>query len=476
MTRKEFVLNVVEEMKKNPRAVLAGHGLPAAVLQKIVARDDIMAKLAAVLYSTKNVKKGAKGLKKSDAFRIYGYKNFPSFNAQAREDVETFMAGLNEKDSVVFKNEENILTILLLPEGPKTGEETIEDEIVSGKSVALTFDTAVRKEYKIAGGMYLVIMFGNSIIRPAEEKVAARKEKVNKKTQVRRTPAKVKKELVLKANKKLASLKAKREDLQETAWNLQRQRQQFANIAQQFGGKGNNPISAIGAINKFNNNLPKINEIVDTLDAGDKKLFGMAREAAKKGDKRLVNKLLAALGNEEISKYFAGGMVNSADDKIKARKAALMAEIRTLTRKNEQLLVDLKLAPTPNLKRSVQSMLSKNTSKIKELRARLGTYKDISVKGLQNKAKMLKETHAAIEANLAKGATISQALTSAINALDAKDAEKQIIKQQVIQKVAAGTPMQFAVQSAIQQVINPEPTQAPTLSGKKSISDLMNML
>jgi len=105
----------------------------------------------------------------------------------------------------------------------------------------------------------------------------------------------------------------------------------------------------------------------------------------------------------------------------------------------------------PKKKLSLRSMISKNNAKINEYRAKLGTYKSMSPQAMQKKSLILKKTHEAIEANIAKGATISQALNLALAQMGLKPAQQQIIKQQVMQQVAAGTPMQYAVQQSIQE-------------------------
>jgi len=410
MTRKEFVLNVVEEIKENPRAVLAGHGIQAAVLQTIIGRPDVMSKLATVLYSTVYAKKGAKGLKKAANFKISGYKNFADFNLKAREDVETFVGGLSPEDGASFTNADNILTILLLPQETSTGEEGTTNEIVSGKSVALTFDTAVRKEYKLGGGMYITVMLGASAARPVEEKTAERKEKVNKKKQIRRTPAKILGELKSKANKKLNKLKTERRELEDTAFTTSMELNQY----KEMGG---------------------------------------------------------------ISK---GGKENNAI--IRERKAKLEDAIRTLSSKNGIYLANLSKTTDQGKKLSLRSMISKNSAKIKELRARLGTYDNLSSTAINKKALLLSKTHAAIEANIAKGMNISEALNSAVSGLAIKPMQQEIIKQQIMEQVASGTPMQFAVQQTIQQNFGAEQEfieqelPATSLSANYDIKALMATL
>lgn len=472
MTRKEFVLNTVEEMKENPRAILAGHGIKAAVLQEIIARPDVMSKLATVLYSTRYAKKGAKGLKKAQNFRIFGYKNFPEFNAKAREDVEVFFEGLSEKDQATFNNAESILTILMLPGGKATGEETDEMEIITGKSTAVTFETAVKKEYKIPGGVYITVMMGDSVARPAEEKIAKRKEKKNKRVQSKRTPAKIKAELKLKARKKLDMLEKKRKDLEATAYAAEKEVQQFRQVGKQFGARNNSPININAALKDYDKGKGDVIEKINTLSPEMHTMYKKARSLWKRGNKVKAAGLLRRIGDEDIANYVKGGEVKSIDEALLKRKQAMRAEINRLTAKNEEMLTELGNNISDSRRKSIKSMLSKNNAKIRSIRTKLGTYKNISQKGMMNKSRMLKETHAAIQANIEKGESIRQSLDNAIRDLDAKDAEKTIIKQQVIEQVSNGMPMQYAVQQAIQQTIQDVVEQTVTQEPKKTSTNL----
>jgi hypothetical protein len=442
-----------------------------------------MSKLATILYSTKNIKKGAPGLKKANNFKISGYKNFADFNLNAREDVEKFIEGLPADDSAKFKNSDNIITILMLPEtaSSESAEDTVT-AIISGKSVPLTFDTSVRKEYKIAGGLYLTIMMGDSVIRPAEEQVAERKEKVNKVKQVKRTPAKIIGELKAKSKKKLGALDAKRESLDADFYKTGKELQQFGNIGKQLGVVNPKlPTHVIGGINKANKNAAavkaEVDSIVASLSGEDLENYQGAVKYMKKGNVKVAKLFLKGLGIPVITDYVLNGAPKSGNEIVDARKKGIIAQLKTIVAKNEQLLVDLSMAPTINLKRSIQSSLSRNNSKIKELRAALGTYKNISVAGMAKKSEMLKSTHAAILANIEAGETIEEALSSAIAALNATPAQKEIIKQQVIEQVANGENPQYAVQQAIQDNIEEAPVvDELSLSDDSDIQDLLNKL
>lgn len=454
ITKKEFVLNTVTELQENPRAVLAGHGIPAVVLQTIIQRPDVMAKLATTLYSTVYAKKGAKGLKKAANLKINGYKNYKDFLTNSREDVELFVEGLSEQDQASFTNTDNILTIILLPDSVSEGNELDAQEIVTGKSVALGFDQAIKKEYQVAGAMYLTIMVGDSAARPAEVVVAARKEKTNKTIQNRRTPAKIKQELVAKANKKLESLKRKRAALEQTAFNTKKELEQFANISAAAGGKRTtNAISGVGSLNNFDKATNGVLELISALDEEDSKYYRQAVKYKREGNEKMVRLMLKAINNPTITAFVNNGAVLGSSALIDNRKSETKEELKRLTARNEELLASLSEPGNEGRKTSIRSMISKNNVAIKVLRAKLGTYKNISVNGMKKKAALLKEVHAAIEANIAEGADIKSALNNALDSLGAKPEEKEILKQQIMQQVAEGTPMQYAVQQSVQDYV-----------------------
>lgn len=483
MTKKEFVLQVVDQLLENPRKVLAGHGIQAAVLQTIVKRPDVMQKLASILYTLKTAKKGAVGLKKASNFQIKGYKTFPDMNMKAREDIETFIGGLNGDDQTKFNNAENVVTILMLPDtnGLVPGDEGDEvvQGIITGKSVLLPFDSAVRKEYRIPGGMYLVVMVADSAVRPAEEKIALRNEKKNKRAAAKRTPAKIKMELKRKANKKLAKLADERTGLKQKAYNTKMQLVQANYLRDALGD--DDIMYGIGKRNMQASNY-QINKagIMAGLTPEQKGAYSAAQFLLKRGDKTAAKALLRKMGLHPS--VATGSAPATGDAVVAARKSELRKKVRDLVKRNEQLMLDLSLAPAQK-RLSIKSMISKNNSTIKALRARLGTYKNMSSQALNSKAAMLQQVNAAIEENIAAGNSISQALNAAIAELDATPQQKQMVKQQVMQQVASGMPMQYAVQQAVQDAYaqqaldtEEEVLDDTTLTGSYDINDLLASL
>lgn len=460
--RSEFIVNVVGALKENPRAVLAGHGIKSVVLQTIISRPDVMSKLASLAFSTVYAKKGVGSLKKASNFKISGYASYGVLAGNGPEDVEDFVSGLSPEDQAEFKNDTNIISILILPDTQtKKMEYTdaentgVVDAIITGKSAMITFDQAVNKAYRTGASMYLTIMWGKSAIRSAEEKIAERKAKVNKAKNAKRTPAKIAQEIKAKFRKKLDKVADERSKLQEKKRATQAQLAQFGQIGKQFGTTGKNSITLAGGMAKYNQKVgSKIEEIKNTiasLDSADKKLFTLATKYMSTGNKRMVNTLLKELNNPLLSEFVLSGakLPKLATDVLSEREKTIRKQIKTLVLKNEQLMLDLSIAP-PEKKNSVRSMISKNNSAIKTLRNKLGTYNEISPKGITEKTRLLKEINAKIAENIAAGDNLKQALNSALAKIDASGAEKQIIRQEVMEQVANGTPAQFAVQQAVQ--------------------------
>lgn len=470
MTKKEFVLQVVQQMLDNPRRVLAGHGIQAAVLQTIVKRPDVMGKLASILWTLKYAKKGATGLKKAKNFQIKGYKNFPQMNMQAREDIEAFIAGLDEADQTSFNNAGNVITILMLPDTKQfvVGEEgdDVVEAVATGASVLVKFDMAVRKEYKIPGGMYLVVMFGDSAVRPAEAQAAKRERRRNEAIQNRtKKIAAIRKRLKEKKNARLEVLKKKQARLEATAYNLENEIQQDEYRK--------------GLENKqwaYYNILAAAEEAGDERAVEAKRLMNSENPSLRKAGFALLKEI-----NPKLAKWDPAKFTNIDKD----RKKAMRDEIKRLMQRNELLFNSLATEPATR-RASIRSMISKNNSKIKSLRARLGTYKsNISA---ADKAALLRKVHSDIESAIAEGATVTQAYNQAIAKLNATPQQKQIVKQQIVQQIADGVPPQYAVQQAIQQLpaqqaaqqaaaqqLQQEPTDT-TLSSTLDIEDLFNEL
>lgn len=401
MTRKEFVVQIVNDLKENPKAILRGHGLRPNFLETLTTRDDILGKIAGFAFSTKLAVKGKKALRKQNNMRVFAYKDFLMFNSKSRNDVQTFMEGLAPEDQNTFTNANNILVILALPDNGDAG--STEGNISLGKSVMLSFDSAVKKEYKVPGGMYYVIMFGDSVIRPVEAKKAAAKEVVNeRKVRIASSPAKLKNQLVKKAKDKMNKINNANRRLKGKASLLGAELSQVSAYARQLG-------------------LDDSSSKVSDLTAAD----------------RAFNKRTTA----------GSGVLKSA--RIDEHNRA----INTIRMKNRYLVQDLQNAATPRERANIRFAIKQNQAKIEEFKARIGLYDNLDARTIKNKAKVLANINAEIEANLAAGQTITSSLNAALAKLNVSNQQKQQIAQQVIEEIADnGTDLQLAAQQVLQQM------------------------
>lgn len=448
MTRKEYVVKVVESLQENPKAVFAGHGLKPQFLKIIASRPDTIAKMCVLAWASKTYKKGKNALKKTNNFKIGAYKNFANFNFDARKDVEEFMAKLSPADAATFTNSDNIVTIIILPD---TVTGNLENDIVNGKSVVVPFDKSILKAYNIPGGMYVTMMFGDSYVLPRAEKEAKAKAPINDRVVARRTPAKVKESVVAKAKAKLLALKNEGKDLAFRASKTAAELQQIASVASMVSGTAlDDPSEMMKAIKAYNNTNKLL---LSELAPFEKQLYVKAANLYRKGKKIAANRILAEIGVPALTELVKGGNLVSTDAIVAERAKKYRAKIKEINEVNTMLLARLEAATTAKAKADTRFAINKNTERIKLLRAKMTTFsKGVNVGVIRNKASLLAKTSKMIEENLLKGATIQQALNSAVSKLPVSEQVKQQVKQQVIEQVANGTPMQFAVQQSIQSV------------------------
>jgi hypothetical protein len=447
MTRKNYVVTVTEQMAENAKAVLAGHGLKGNFTSLIAKRPDVIAKLASLAYSSRTAAKGGKALQKKANFKIFAYANFANFNFQARKDIEAFMSKLSPADQEVFSNDENILTILAMGD---VSSGNIEADIANGKSVALPFDKSVMKQYKFGTGAYIVVMWGDSWILPREEKIAVAKQKANKRLQARRTPAKVRAELVSKANAKKADLKSEGILLKNKASILGGGLEQFNDLAAAVGADGSDPKAALAAIKAYNTTNKAL---LRGLDPGDLAFYNKAAKLYIKGDTAKANRILDEIGIPQLTALVRAGNVTNTDQIVKARKKALLAKVKEISAANEALLVKVSASTDSKFRGDTNFKIRANVAKIKELRARAASFGELTnATAIKGKAKLLEQANALIAANIAKGQSVQAALQSALSKLPLDEEQKQQVRQDIIEGVSQGTPMQYAVQQAIQNI------------------------
>lgn len=437
MTKKDFILKVTEDLKNSPSTVLKGHGIRPDVLKKISERDDIIAKLANILWTTIYAKKGALGLRKTDKFTIKGYRNFNDFNAKGREDVSDFKEGLMDDDSLKFTEEDSVITILaLLSDEPS---ETTEEQIVNGQSVYLPFSKAVRSEFKSSVSFYIVVMLADSAIRKPAVKQAPAKQI---------TPADIKRKLTLKANKKLKKLRSANQELLGMKGSLQNRINQMNYIKKELGTDDIDAAIISSKKSKQEYDTALKNALRKVGD-GDRKLAKMYLEFADT-DKSLGKKLLSRINSTELKQLLTAQAIVTAYDRFAPKRKMLRQKIAQYSQKNEQLMISLAEATDSKTKNYIRWQIKQINAKISQLRDQLGTYRNMSNDAFSKKTAAYEEVVKALENNIKKGLDIKESLDAAIAKIDATNAEKELLKQQVMVQVANGDSVQQAIQTAME--------------------------
>lgn len=452
MTKKEFVAQLTAELQENPRAVLAGHGLPAVILKEISNRPDIIAKLVTVLFSTKLWKKGVKGLKKSPGFIIKGYKNFKELQTKSVMDIEEFEVSLSAEDQETFSTDTNCISIVCVPD-QKAEEGSEETKIAFGKSIPLEYVKAVSKAYKIAGCYYVCIYFGDSIVRPSEEKVASAKEKVRKRKYNKRTKGKIVAEIKAKAKAKLEKIATENAGLSANLKMNSAGMQQFSQFGKSLGFDAADPKAAMAAFKTYDANNKKL---VRSLSATDKGIYEMAVElvAEKKLDAAKI--LLKKINNPAITALVLGTVPATVDAAKAQRIKELRKIMRQISEKNQSLLTSMEAATDSKLRASIKFRIKQNKAKYDQLKAKIQmlTKGVVNLSTVKAKAKMIAEIQAKIESNTALGMSVQQSLNTALAKYsDIPVQQKQQIRQQIIQQVAQGMPADYVVEQVIQQQI-----------------------
>lgn len=465
MTRKQYVLDVTAAIQENPRLILGGHGIKANLLKVVSSRPDILAKLAVFSFATKAGRRGARGLKKTDIFKISVYKNFPEFNGKAREDVAIFQEKLPENDAMTFSNQENIITLIVLPDTP-SGD--VQNDIVSGKSVALTFDKAVKTEYKVPGGMYVTIMFGNSGILPRVETKAKAKAAINERKEVKRKPAIIKAEFKRKQNAKLNRLNSGRIQLQAKARVVGAELQEFNKFGRQLTGLGNDA-SATKIFNALNKYTANNQRLLSNLSPSDLEKYNKAVAYYKRGNNTKAAGMLRSIDSRLISSAKYGQTLESAISKRK--RSVLNKRIGQIEEKWYKMNERLEAYDAEgNAKGAADTRFAmrKMLAAYKAEKAKTRALSVGSVKDYNAKVRELDSINKMIEANLAKSASVGEALANAIANSPASQEMKSDVVESVMQQVISGTPEQYAPQQAVQSVRARLVSMQQQLSGQQA--------
>lgn len=448
MTRKEYVVQVTQQLVDNPKVCLAGHGINGSIMKMISERPDVLGKLATFNYSTVNAKKGGKGLKKSANFKITAYKTFGEFADNAGADVELFMSGLSKEDSASFTNTDNI-SVIIVQADTKTGNT--EADIANLKSEVVPFDTYVKKAYKFPG-VYITLMYGDSIIAPRDAAKSETKAVVNKKIVARKNPAKVKAILAAKTKAKLAAIKEDQKKLGFVAKKAQAELQEFNAIRGEFGVAENARQSTV--LNSINAYDKGVKAYINSLSRSDRKYFKLAFDARATNDIKGMYRALGMISPEhsdKIKNIIVNGNLTTGTAVLDARAKQFKLKIAEITKKNEELLALADAAPNAKTRGNINFKIRANIEQIKLLKAKIATHAELTPGFVKSKAALLKEVNSKIEENRLKGLSLQDSLKSAIAQLPVTAQQKMQVQQSVVQQLATGTPIQLAVQQAIQK-------------------------
>ena len=448
---KDFIFDVIEQLKANPRRVLAGHGIPSVIIRELTDREDVLSKLANFLLTTKLANRGANGLKKSSKFQIFGYKNASQFLKASEADLNSFFGDDEELRA------SNCAVIMFTPQNSQelrtkmTNEEGnegwfVRTKIVAGSSSYTTYAKAAAGEAKIAGTKYLVLAWEDSILRPADNKVAFTRSKRNERIVARELkPAKVRaalkrdlKAAIERNERTLNSLRAKKSRYQE-------------------------------AIAEINSNA-ELNAYIKSLSGVDRNIYDRALAKLNAGNTREA-KMLAAMAEDPETMWNAIQFSAGSDETNKVR-SALRSKLNKLNKElaewleTVQQLQDAGRPVADNITKRVnalQRQINAITVKLKNSDKRLKKNRGNAVANV-NYQQLLAQVNKRIARNEQKGMRLSKALENAVASLGVDAETVQEVKSDVLAQVAAGIEQETAIEQAIQQ-------QAANIQQQQAIID-----
>lgn len=448
---KDFIFDVIEQLKANPRRVLAGHGIPSVIIRELTDREDVLSKLANFLLTTKLANRGANGLKKSSKFQIFGYKNASQFLKASEADLNSFFGDDEELRA------SNCAVIMFTPQKNQELSTKMTDEegnegwfvctkIVAGSSSYTTYAKAAAGEAKIAGTKYLVLAWEDSILRPADNKVAFTRSKRNERIVARELmPAKVRaalkrdlKAAIERNERTLSSLRAKKSRYQE-------------------------------AIAEINSNA-ELNAYIESLSGVDRNIYDRALAKLNAGNTREA-KMLAATAEDPETMWNAIQFSAGSDETNKVR-SALRSKLNKLNKELAEWLDTVKQlqdAGRPvadNITKRVnalQRQINAITVKLKNSDKRLKKNRGNAAANV-NYQQLLAQVNKRIARNEQKGMRLSKALENAVASLGVDAETVQEVKSDVLAQVAAGIEQETAIEQAIQQ-------QAANIQQQQAIID-----
>lgn len=448
---KDFIFDVIEQLKANPRRVLAGHGIPSVIIRELQEREDVLSKLANFLLTTKLANRGANGLKKSSKFQIFGYKNASQFLKASEADLNSFFGDDEELRA------SNCAVIMFTPQNSQELRTKMTDEegnegwfvrtkIVAGSSSYTTYAKAAAGEAKIAGTKYLVLAWEDSILRPADNKVAFTRSKRNERIVARELkPAKVRaalkrdlKAAIERNERTLNSLRAKKSRYQE-------------------------------AIAEINSNA-ELNAYIESLSGVDRNIYDRALAKLNAGNTREA-KMLAATAEDPETMWNAIQFSAGSDETNKVR-SALRSKLNKLNKElaewldTVQQLQDAGRPVADNITKRVnalQRQINAITVKLKNSDKRLKKNRGNAAANV-NYQQLLAQVNKRIARNEQKGMRLSKALENAVASLGVDAETVQEVKSDVLAQVAAGIEQETAIEQAIQQ-------QAANIQQQQAIID-----
>lgn len=448
---KDFIFDVIEQLKANPRRVLAGHGIPSVIIRELQEREDVLSKLANFLLTTKLANRGANGLKKSSKFQIFGYKNASQFLKASEADLNSFFGDDEELRA------SNCAVIMFTPQNSQELRTKMTDEegnegwfvrtkIVAGSSSYTTYAKAAAGEAKIAGTKYLVLAWEDSILRPADNKVAFTRSKRNERIVARELkPAKVRaalkrdlKAAIERNERTLSSLRAKKSRYQE-------------------------------AIAEINSNA-ELNAYIESLSGVDRNIYERALAKLNAGNTREA-KMLAATAEDPETMLNAIQFSAGSDETNKVR-SALRSKLNKLNKElaewldTVQQLQDAGRPVADNITKRVnalQRQINAITVKLKNSDKRLKKNRGTAAANV-NYQQLLAQVNKRIARNEQKGMRLSKALENAVASLGVDAETVQEVKSDVLAQVAAGIEQETAIEQAIQQ-------QAANIQQQQAIID-----
>lgn len=462
---KKFVAQATTQILLSTKAsqVFRGHKLKKFVLDEIKARPDIARYFAVYLSKMRSAKKGIMGLARAKNFHIYSYKNYAEFVKNAPIDMTDFASGLTPEDAATFTKDTPVV-IAFVPEHYKTKFDLdFETDVlvpVKGRSVQLPYEKAMNRKNMVAGTRYIMILAGQSAIRPDEVKVAYRTDKKNGLLVAR---------LEKKTKKRLTTEQKELKQVRKEIGNLTNDYNNLKNLASQQklmrGLYGDDIVGGVAADNlSADAYTASMNDFLRSVPYDELKVYQRAKKLYAMGDKKRAIKLVAGMPNSET--FIT--LLNSGDSgysQTEKRYAQLQQQVRKLQIEKAGYIDSLAVATAPNQIASINRKIASLTRRIGQVRASMKYYANgREVLGDNNYEAMLAQVSQKLDAARARGVELRTAIRSTIQQLPVEQSVKQQIAQQAMQNIRQQVAQQSAVDAtlAVQDAIETQLQQMPS--------------